>query len=238
MEFKVKLCGVVIRVVHTHAYIRTLCREYVVDDAVPHDFSVSTDEAAMCAERALCTERFSDGVIEATCLHREVVRGLTRYGVILMHSAVVAVDGRAYVFMAKSGVGKSTHIRLWREVFGERAVVVNGDKPFFSFENDVFTVHGSPWKGKEGLGEPMSVPVGGICFLTRGEVNEIRPATGAETVDRLFHQVLLPKRADELAGFMALLDRVVKTVPFYILRCNMDPDAARVSYVGMASPEN
>ncbi len=233
MEFKIRICGAVIKVVHTHSYIRTLCREYSVDDATPHDFSVSADADAIAAERELTEERFPEGVYESTCLHREIVKGLVRHGVILMHSAAVAVDGRAYIFMAKSGVGKSTHIRLWCEVFGERAVVVNGDKPFFSFENGSFTVHGSPWKGKEGLGEPISVPVAGICFLTRGEVNSIRPAEESEVVGRLFHQVLLPKRADELASFMGILDRVLKTVPFYILQCNMDKEAALVAYGGM-----
>ncbi len=236
MEFKVKICNIVINICHTHGYIRALCREYLADEGETADFCVSTTAEAIEAEKQMCAEgreAFSDGVFEATCLHREIVRGLVRYGVILMHSAVIAVDGRAYVFMAKSGVGKSTHIRLWREVFGERAVVVNGDKPFFSFVGDTFTVHGSPWKGKEGLGAPMSMPVGGICFLSRGEENAISPATEAEVVERLFHQVLLPKSAAELGTFMAILNRILKTVPFYKLKCNMAHEAALVAYEGM-----
>ncbi len=235
MEFKVRICGAVIKIVHSHGYIKKICREYIVDDSLTHTFSVSADEDAVNAEKALSSGNFPDGVYESTCLHREIVKGLVRYGVILMHSAVVAVDGLAYVFMAKSGVGKSTHIGLWCEMFGERAVVVNGDKPFFSFENGVFTAHGSPWKGKEGLGAPISVPVAGICFLERGDANAIRPAKSSESVTRIFSQVLLPKQPDELLGFMSMLDRVFKTVPFYIMQCNMEKEAAEVAYRGMVN---
>ncbi len=233
MEFKIKICNIVIRIQHEHHYIRSLCREYLTADTADYAFSVSTTTAAIEAEKQLYKETYPIGVYEATCLHREIVKGLVPYGVILMHSAAIAVDGKAYVFMAKSGVGKSTHIRLWREVFGERALVVNGDKPFFSFEDDVFMVHGSPWKGKEGLGAPISMPVGGICFLERGEVNIIQPATEAEIIKKLFHQVLLPKNEPSLTSFMTLLNRILQTVPFYKLQCNMEKEAALVSYEGM-----
>ncbi len=233
MEFKISICGVVIRIEHSYGYIRSLCREYEVDDTEPYDFSVSTTEVAIEAEKRICKESYTDGVYESTCLHREIVKRLLQYGIILMHSAVIAVDDQVYVFMAKSGVGKSTHIRLWREVFGERARIVNGDKPFFSFVGDTFTAHGSPWKGKEGYGEPISLPVAAICFLERGEINVIRPANSSEAVQRIFHQLLLPENAAELTDFMSMLDRILKTVPLYILQCNMDKEAALVAYRGM-----
>lgn len=233
MEFKIKICNIVINIRHSYDFIRKLCVDYMASKEARADFSVSTTKADIDEEKKMCAAIYPDGVYEATCLHREIVRGFVKYGVILMHSAVVAVDGKAYVFMAKSGVGKSTHIKLWREVFGEKAVVVNGDKPFFSFENGVFTAHGSPWRGKEGLGVPISVPVCGICFLSRGEVNTISAASQSETVDKLLQQVLLPKEREALAAFMEILNRVLESVPFYNLQCNMDKQAAIVAYDGM-----
>ncbi len=238
MEFNIKICNIVINIKHSYGYIRALCREYIEEDGTPPDFSVAASKEAVETEKKAAAEMHHDGIYEATCLHREIVKGLVSYGIILMHSAAIAVDGKAYIFMAKSGVGKSTHIGLWREVFGDRAVVVNGDKPFFSFEGDTLTVHGSPWKGKEGLGEPVSMPVCGICFLERGNVNTIAPASDSEAVSRLFHQVLLPKSKAELDTFMALLNRIFKTVPFYILRCNMDKEAALVAYEGMRKDQD
>ncbi len=231
MCFVIKLAGVPIKITHRYPYIANLCREYLTDEQAA--FSVAVTEEQIEAEERLTERRFSKEVCEGTCLHRKIVKGLVKYGVILMHSAVIAVDGIAYVFLAKSGVGKSTHIRLWQEVFGERAVVVNGDKPLFSFEESTLTVHGSPWKGKEQLGRPISLPVGGICLLERGAVNTIERASEAEIVAKIFHQVLLPTNAAEQAFFMSLINRIIKEIPIYKLKCNMEQEAALVAYQGM-----
>ncbi len=230
MEFKVKICDVVIKVRHKYAYMRLLCREYLADIDATCDFEVSTSEEAIAAEKQNAAGEYTEEVCEATCLHREIVKGLVQYGVVLMHAAVVAVDGCGYVFMAKSGVGKSTHIGLWKEVFGQRAVVVNGDKPFFSFDGDTLMAHGSPWKGKEGWGETMSVPVCGICFLEQGSDNHIRTMSESEVIGRIFHQVLIPREKEKLETFMAIMGRIMRTIPFYQLRCNMDKEAALVAY--------
>lgn len=167
---------------------------------------------------------------EGTCIHREIVKGLVKYGIILIHSAIVAVDGIAYAFAAKSGVGKSPHIRLWHDCFGSRAVIVNGDKPMFSFAGDTFMVHGTPWQGKEGWGKNISMPVGGFCFLERGEQNIIRKAENGEIIKRLFHQTLIPKDTDDMNIFMDIVDKIIRTVSFYILQCNKNPEAAITVY--------
>ncbi len=231
MNFCIKLGGVSVEICHRYEYIKRLCRDYITEQAPAFSAMVTDDQIE--AEMRLTDNRFSNEICESTCLHREIVKGLVKYGVILMHSAVIAVDGIAYVFMAKSGVGKSTHIRLWQKLFGERAVIVNGDKPMFSFAGDTLMVHGSPWKGKEGLGSVMTVPVGGICLLERGEKNRIAPAKEAEVVDKIFHQVLLPTNTEELMLFMELMNRILKAVPFYRLQCNMETEAALVAYEGM-----
>ncbi len=196
-------------------------------------FCVSVTEDAILREYTQSEGNFSEELCECTCIHREIVKTLVCYGMFLMHSAVIAVDGVAYVFMAKSGVGKSTHIRLWQAAFGERAVVVNGDKPMFSFSGDMLYVHGSPWRGKEMLGSPISAPVGGICFLERGEENVICPATDRDIVNKIFHQVLVPTDPDDVSLFMNFMNKMTRKIPFYNLKCNMDPDAALVSYEGM-----
>ncbi len=231
MCFTIQLAGVAVEIHHKYKYVRTLCSEYATE--VSPVFSVSVTDGQIESEMRMTKYHYSEDVCEATCIHREIVKGLVKHGVILIHSAVVAVDKVAYVFMAKSGVGKSTHIKLWKEVFGERAVIVNGDKPLFSFEDNILTVHGSPWQGKENYGKRISLPVGGLCFLERGEKNEIVPATDSEVADRLFHQVLLPDNGEDLAIFMATLERILQTVPFYKLKCTMESSAAVCSYEGM-----
>ncbi len=231
MEFCVDLAGIHVRVEHKYNYIRMLCEDYLTD--CEPMISVSATDEEIEAEQALTNGEFSLSICEGTCIHRAATRALVKYGVMLIHSAVITVDGEAYVFMAKSGVGKSTHIRLWQKVYGDRAVVLNGDKPYFTFEEGVLTAHGTPWRGKEFLGQNMKAPVRGICILRRGEKNEIFPASSHDAVGQIFHQVLLPQSGEDLASFMSMMDRIIKTVPIYNLYCNMDDEAARVSYNGM-----
>ncbi len=229
MHFTIELAGVPVELRHRYGFVAALCRDYLT--AKPPALSVSASDAEIEAERRLCGGIHGVEVCEATCLHRAVVRALVPHGIILLHAAAVSLHGRAYVFLAKSGVGKSTHIRLWSEELGAR--VVNGDKPFFSFVGDALTVHGSPWRGKEGLGEPVSAPVAALCFLSRGEVNRIAPMSAADAVGRIFHQVLLPHDGAAQAAVMAFLDRTLRTVPLYSLQCTPAPEAAHVALRGM-----
>lgn len=237
MELKIEFCGVVIEIQHTYDYIIKLCRDWLAEDGQVPDFTVSVTDADIEAEKRICTETYPDGVFEATSIHRKIVQGMVKHGVILIHSAVIAVDGEAYAFLAESGVGKSTHLRQWMKHFGERATIVNGDKPMYSFAGGRLTVHGSPWKGKEGWGENISLPVKAFCFLERGNTNEIKSADKGDIARRLFRQVLLPTDARELALFMGILDRTVKEVPFYTLKCNISEEAAALAYNEM-SKEN
>ncbi len=231
MDFCILTAGVAVRINHKYGFVRRLCEGYLTDREP--DLSVSVTDDEIDAETELTNNVFPREVCEATCLHRAITNGLVKYGVMLIHSAAVSLDDEAYVFIAKSGVGKSTHIRLWQKVYGDRALVVNGDKPYYSFEDGVLTVHGSPWRGKELLGAPVSRPVRAICILERGEENEIRRASVSEALGRFFHQVLLPKDDPELSLFMKMADRILKEIPFYILKCNMNDDAAVVACRGM-----
>ncbi len=227
MHFTIQLAGVAVEIHHKYNYIRKLCSDYVTE--LPPAFSVSVTDKQVENEMLLTNACYPRSVCESTCIHREIVKGLVQHDIILIHSAVVAVDGIAYVFMAKSGVGKSTHIQLWKEKFGERAVVVNGDKPLFSFDDNTLIVHGNPWQGKENYGQPISLPLAGFCFLERGDKNEILPATDAEATDRIFHQVLLPNDGDNLTKFMTIQERVLQTDQFYKLKSNIDITAASCS---------
>ncbi len=241
-RFVMIISGISMKVYHRYDYIRRLCKDYIVEESKGAAFSVEVSENDIEQEMEVTGGRFSREVCESTCIHREIVKELVKYGRILIHSAAIAVDGRAYVFLAKSGVGKSTHIRLWRECFGDRAVVVNGDKPLFLFEKDAegrerLMVYGSPWRGKEGWGDNVSMPVAGLCLLERGETNQIERAAQGEVIGRLFHQVLLPKTQPELGMFMTFLNRMLKEVPFYRLSCNMEKEAALTAFEGMQGEE-
>ena len=155
------------------------------------------------------------------------------YNTFLFHGSAIAVDDKAYLFTAKSGTGKSTHTRLWREYFGERALMVNDDKPLLKVTEDGVRVYGTPWDGKHRLSNNVSVPLKAICILTRDEVNHIEEISLEEAYQMLLQQTYRPSDKGAVIQTLKLLDLLKEHVKFYRLGCNMESDAAKVAYFGM-----
>ena len=143
--------------------------------------------------------------------------------VALMHGSTVAVDGRAYLFTAACGTGKSTHTRLWREVFGDRAVMVNDDKPFLKLTAEGVLAYGSPWTGKHGIGTNVCVPLSGICILSRGSENVIRGADRDRVLEFLKSQCTPPE----------LTEAITARVPLWEMECTRDLGAAVTAFETM-----
>jgi hypothetical protein len=143
------------------------------------------------------------------------------------------MDGVAYLFTARSGTGKSTHTRLWRECFGDRCTMVNDDKPLLRISDGGVTVYGTPWNGKHRLGNNVSAPLRAICLLTRAEDNSIAPITVSEAMPHIFTQVNRPEDPDLLRRTVLLIDTLMHSVGLYRLGCNMSREAAHVAYDGM-----
>lgn len=189
--------------------------------------------AEMLLREGLPPEDCSDEYLEILAVLRKLAEALLPYDILLMHGSVVAVDGEAYLFTARSGVGKTTHTRLWLDRFGDRAVVVNGDKPLLYVGRDGVTAYGTPWDGKEHLSQNMSCPLKAICVLTRSDTNFIEPISKREAIPTFLQQIYRPEDPLAMARVLALMDRLGSGVALYRLGCNMEPEAARVSYEGM-----
>ena len=54
---------------------------------------------------------------------------------------------------------------------------------------------------------------------------------------RIFWQLLIPEEEEELDRYWVLLEKMLDTVPFYLLECNRELEAARLSYETMRSKE-
>lgn len=162
-------------------------------------------------------------------------RQLLRFDGLMLHSSAVVVDGKAYLFTANCGVGKSTHTSLWLKVFGDdRAFILNDDKPVLRLEHGVWYAYGTPWSGKHGINRNVKVPLAGLCVLNRGEINEIAPFSGVEAIRAILAQTPKPKDAESRVLVLDLLDKLITQVPVWKLKCNMNPEAAVVSYEAMS----
>ncbi len=176
---------------------------------------------------------FSDAYLETLAVYRKIADYLLSCDTLLFHGSVIAVDGEGYLFTAKSGTGKSTHTRLWREYFGERAVMVNDDKPLLHVTDSGVTAYGTPWDGKHRLSTNIAVPLKGICILTRDIKNHIEQAESHAAYPMIVQQTNRSLSSDGMKQTLSLIDRMLNVVPVYRLGCNMDTEAARMAYEGM-----
>ena len=144
--------------------VHTLCRDYITNE-LPHlcveitreDIEYEREKsAAEDIKEGIEVRAFTDSYLETLAVYRKIAGSLIDNDIILFHGSVVAVDGKGYLFTAVSGTGKSTHTRLWREYLGDRAVMVNDDKPLLKIKDNV-TVYGTPWDGKHHLSSNISV---------------------------------------------------------------------------------
>ncbi len=100
---------------------------------------------------------------------------LLKYNCCGFHSAAFVWRGKAYLFTAPSGTGKSTQLKNWMNLYGDETQILNGDKPVMKLcEDGQVLVCPSPWKGKEGWGnDEITAPLGGIICLTQGKENKV-----------------------------------------------------------------
>ena len=214
-----------------------LCQSYEVD-AVPF-FAIEATNLDIDFERKKAVQEdiseghtireYSDAYLETLAVYRKIAEKMPDYDTFLFHGSAIAVEGEAFLFTAKSGTGKSTHARLWRELLGDRAVMVNDDKPLIRVhENGAATVYGTPWDGKHRLSSNIAVPVRAICILKRARENRIREITKQEALPMLIQQAYRPADPAALTKTLMLLDRL--NVKLYLLGCNMDISAAELSY--------
>ena len=160
---------------------------------------------------------------------------LLRFDGMMLHSSAILLDGYAYLFTADAGTGKSTHVCLWRRVFGdERVRVLNDDKPALRLEDGVWYAYGTPWSGKTGQNLNLRAPVAGIAVIERGEKNEIEPYSGKGAVSAILRQTTNVKDPELQIKKLELVDKLFKDVPIWKLKCNMEPEAAIVSYEAMS----
>ena len=224
---------------------RDYCRDYL-SHCVP-EMTLEITREDLTREREISTRmdiseglpvrNLTDAQLEITALQRKLVQALFAWDTLVFHGSAVAVDGKAYLFTAKSGTGKSTHTRLWREVLGDRAVMVNDDKPFLRLTREEVLACGSPWNGKHRLDTNLSLPLKAICILERGEQNEIRRIPAEETLPMLLQQSSRPQDSKLLPKYLELIDGLARKVAFYRLRCNMELAAAKLSFDTMSGEQ-
>ena len=182
----------------------------------------------------VCSEDYREGRLLMTGRHTKMAvdnalmvqfaMATAGQGTVLFHAAVVSHGGRGYMFLGKSGTGKSTHARLWLNHI-EGTELVNDDNPVVRDG----VVYGSPWSGKTPCYRNVSYPLGGIVMLSQAPYNKIRRLGGIEAYAALVASISGQRWDRRIAdGLHQTENALVTHVPVWHLECLPDEAAARV----------
>lgn len=149
---------------------------------------------------------------------------------LLVHASVIKNDGKGYLFLGKSGTGKSTHSSLWlKHIAGSE--LLNDDNPVVRVDADGATVYGSPWSGKTPCYKNDSAQIGAFVQIKQEPENHIKRNLPLQAF-----AVLLPSMSsmkwDKVVygGVCDGVAKLVERVPLYTLGCRPDKEAAEVCY--------
>ena len=150
-----------------------------------------------------------------------------RRNTLVIHASVTMHQGKGYVFLGKSGTGKSTHSQLWINNI-EGCELLNDDNPVLRVNDEgEVRVYGTPWSGKTPCYRNLDVPVGAIVDLHQAPKNEIHQMSIAEAYAAVYVSFSSYRFIkDMIDGQLATNERVAVSVPCYSLNCLPDADAA------------
>lgn len=230
-----KFADIPVEVRNRGQYFYDCCVDYLAEDEEPKFSILATDED-LAYEQAqdMENQQYTKSYLEFIALYRQFSEKVLDYGVVLCHGSVIEMDGKAYMFTAPSGTGKSTHTRLWREHFGDKVTMINDDKPLLKFKEDGVYAYGTPWDGKHHLSTNTNAKLAGICFLKQAEENSIRRIYTEEAVGMLMNQIYRPRNAEGLMKTLDYVERLLAEIPMYEMGCTISEEAAEMAYNEMS----
>lgn len=224
---KLILSDLKISIEHKYDYMTLVGKDYTADFDKP-DIYAKTDDSLIAKENS-ATPTASPQMCESICLYRNIAEQLPLFDRFVFHGAAIEHGGKAYIFTAPSGTGKTTHIRLWKKYLGDSVKIINGDKPIIKIDTSC-TVYGTPWCGKEGYQQNSSAQIGAICVLKQSKTNSIKRIDNSQALGHLMHQVYMPQSPDALSLTLALIGKLIENVPIYLLECDISETAFKTSY--------
>ena len=239
--FTVELAGIPVKIQCRYPDNESFFRDYLTDREPL--LTISPSEADLIRTQA-CFDRVDDAkniprrridpaFLENNAIHSALAEALTEYGVILLHGSALSIDGQGVVFVASSGTGKSTHARLWRQMYGNRVFMINDDKPLIRITDGQAFIYGTPWNGKHGLSRNASAPLKAVVSLERDSSNHIGPMSRQDAYPLLIKHAYRTSNPLLMSRILDLEDRLLGAASFLRLGCNTDPEAALVAYNGI-----
>ena len=211
-----RIAGMNIAVEPRYEYTKKYLADYAVDDT-DYELLINITDEMIDYEQSLNVKIHGEKLGDAGCESIAVLRVLCDYiirrGGFFLHCSCLKYRGKAIIFTAPSGTGKSTHAALWKQHFGDSVEIINDDKPLVREDADGFTIYGTPWRGKHGRGTNTSAPIGAVFFLAQAPENSVEPVDSITALSLLMQQTVIPRGREDTAALVDMLGRLIEYVP-------------------------
>lgn len=208
-------------------YIRISFRNDEMEHCAVSDRSFKRTDAYINKD-----DRYAGDVV-SSLLRMVYSQAIIPHGGISVHASSVILDGKAYLFMGKSGTGKSTHSALWIKSF-QGCELMNDDNPTILISNDIVMAAGTPWSGKTPCYKDVIAPVGGIVKLKQAKFNIFSTCDGFQAFINVLSGCSVIRKSVTLQNDMhRTLARVSELVTVGVMECLPDEEAANVCRNGI-----
>ena len=148
---------------------------------------------------------------------------------LLFHASVVVREGKGYLFLGRSGTGKSTHSRQWLQAFDD-ARLLNDDNPVVRIMSDgSVRVFGSPWSGKTPCYRNENAAVAAMVQLKQAPHNKMAPLKMTQAYPYILASVSgLKLQPDIMNRLYESIAQLLELVPVYELECLPTIEAAQL----------
>jgi len=153
---------------------------------------------------------------------------------LMVHASVVAHHGGAYMFLGRSGTGKSTHSSLWLKYIND-TYLLNDDNPVIRVEGDVVNIYGTPWSGKTPCYKNEVLPLKASVRLSQAPHNVIKKLPMLQSYASLMPACSCMRWDRKSVDFLhKTVEKVISAVSGWHLECLPDADAAYTCHAAVA----
>lgn len=151
-----------------------------------------------------------------------------KHNMYAIHSASLCYQGKAWLFSASAGTGKSTHTNMWKELYDVE--LLNGDLNLLAIEDGRPVVHGIPWCGTSEIFTKKTVPLGGIMLLKRDAVDTIEELSPDKQALLVMQRFISPVwTAVQFKSSVAYAKKLAGKILVCRLHCTKNNSAAATS---------
>ena len=228
INFKIKIADIVVEVNAFNESTKKYCSDFLCEEDSNYVITMTKEDL----ENEVHIQE--DGKVyaseEISALYRKIANLFIERNIVVMHGSSFKVGNYAFIVTARSGVGKSTHVNLLRQLLGNEFSYINDDKPLLEVNDDNCMLYSSPWNGKERRGNNTSAPLKAIIFLNRGDNTYRKIDNKQEIYFKLLTQIYLPTDKSKREKALKIIDVLLKRLNFYEINVNKELDSASMTY--------